>query len=282
MLEIKPASTTDFNKILPILKELDPRLPDNEWYEIFKLHWENQLPCIGYTIVDNNIVHGFISTIYTERKIGGRIHRFCNLGSWIVRPEYRTHTLSLLSKVLVDKSTTFTAFSANERAHSVLKRLNFQEYQKISILKIPSLLNKLRNNTLFINIDKSILDLELTSTELKIFNDHKNFSGIHINIKDSNNNHCYTIFKNKRMFKLPFLELQYISNKTFFDMNLNPISSSICSKLKTFGLLIPINNTISAGSPLMLKNKLPKLFRSFELKPDDIDTLYSEKFILNL
>jgi acetoacetyl-CoA synthetase len=59
-------------------------------------------------LVDGDDVVGFVSTILSERTIRGETVRLCNTSSWIVKHEYRTHSLALHAKVVADKSVTVT------------------------------------------------------------------------------------------------------------------------------------------------------------------------------
>ena len=88
-------------------------------------------------LVDGDEVVGFVSTILSERMIRGETVRLCNTSSWIVKREYRAHSLALHAKVIADKSVTVTNLSPTLQVLKLLEKLGFTLMDKSERIILP-------------------------------------------------------------------------------------------------------------------------------------------------
>ena len=77
--------------------------------------WKTEAPNYGFVLRDGRRVVGAYLAFYSERTIGGRTERFCNLASWSVLPEFRLHSVRLLRALLAQDGYHFTDFAHRER-----------------------------------------------------------------------------------------------------------------------------------------------------------------------
>lgn len=277
---------SDFEEVYKILNIFFPRPLKETWKQLFIDHWERPEDYYGYAMVDGNNVLGFIATIFSERKINGKKYNFCNISSWVVRDEYRNQSIALIFPILKLIDYTITAFTANHEANKILKIMGFKvltNYQKM-IMPIPNIKSIIiRNCEVIYGEDVPKL---LNNDELKIYNDHSKFICDHIVIH-SDCGYSYVIMRKwlRKKFNIKYTigDINYISNKKIFMMYFNSIKYYIAKKLKFSAIII--NDTYLPEYHFPNSFNRPAegiLYRSSHLTPKDIDTLYSEYFILNL
>src|SRR6516165_11952987 len=93
---IRKARGDDFERVYPLLLRFkDPHLKEEHWRQLFVDHSGLQNDHFGWVLVEGGDVVGFVGTIFSQRTIRGGTVRLCNINSWIVKQEYRTHSLAL-------------------------------------------------------------------------------------------------------------------------------------------------------------------------------------------
>src|SRR5215468_5831498 len=104
---IREARADDFKRVYPLLLAFkNPHVKEENWRQLFVDHSGLQNDRFGWVLVDGDEVVGFIGTIFSDRTIRGQTVRLCNLSNWIVKQEYRMHSLALHGRVIADKSVT--------------------------------------------------------------------------------------------------------------------------------------------------------------------------------
>ena len=137
MLIIREARGEDLERVYPLLLEFkNPHLNKEHWRQLFVDHSGLQNDHFGWVLVDGDDVVGFVSTILGERRSAVRV-RLCNASSWIVKHEYRAHSLALHAKVIADKSVTVTNLSATPQVLKLLEKLGFTLMDKSERIILP-------------------------------------------------------------------------------------------------------------------------------------------------
>ena len=95
--------------------------------------------------------------------------------------------------------------------------------------------------------------------------------------------YCFIVAKRVIKKKLPFLQIHYVSNKELFRDAIKEFAWKLCSRSKTLGLIVfdfYVGHKELKGA---MKIKMPSkpLLRSQTLKSEDMDSLYSEFFVLD-
>lgn len=286
MIEIKKAQAEDFEKIYPLLKEQNSNtiiVDKYRWRRLFTHNWDSQEGSFGYILFDNNNAVGFIGTLFSERIINNKYEKLCNLTSWIVKKEYRNESLSLIFPILQLKECTVTVFTPSSVTSSTLKAFGYQEIfgKRVIIPTIPGSGSSASKSSVEYNLNKIMTNLN--TNDLKIFYDHLYFRCNYILIK-AREGYCYIILRKKSVRKLPLAEIQYISNREIFLKYIRNHSFNIGCHFKIVGLIV--NERYVEGQKLRLSATLrpsgPILYKSSTLKKQDIDTLYSELFVLDI
>lgn len=283
MIKIQKANKTDFPKVYELLKEFKNRNITREDFELLFSHpWkseENDFP--GFVMTDNDKTVGFLGTIFSKRMINDKPESFCNLSSWIVKKEYRMHASMLLMKAFRLKGHTITNFSLrNEKLVSIFTKCGFQPIENSITILLP-MPSSLKSIQITNNQDeiKPILDKK----DLALFEDHKNLPCFHV-LMQKNNSYCYIILSKARKKIFKFNRIHYISNPQLFVEHSTAINTYI--RKLTRAPLTSIDSRFLGNekTPYSFKYNLKtlKVFKSKNLTPNQIDSLYSEFILLRI
>src|SRR3989338_3551957 len=281
---IKKAKVEDFETIYPLLQGLhNSRLTKDTWRQLFVDHWNQQQDYFGYVMMDNDKAVGFLGLVFSERLINKRIEKFCNMSSWIVKEGYRSESIPLLFPILGRRDLTMTVFTPSAITYSVLKKFGFQEITSHRKL-IPAVsLGGFLNKEFSIVLDKEGVRHCLDERDSKIYSDHLRFNCIHLVIKTQEGN-CYIILKKCKEKRLPFAEIHYIGHLGIFLKYITAANIKICLPLRILGLIVEERHLRGNHSQRLaaIKSCRRILYKSPSLEKTDIDTLYSELFVLDL
>ena len=280
---VKKAKAENFSDIYSLLLKFDsPNILEDDWRNLFIRRWDNKEDYFGYMLVDNDKVVGFFGLIFCERYINNNKSKFCNLTSWIVEPEYRAHSLSLLKPVLRLEGYTLTNFTAVEQVYKIFKRFGFKELgAKVNII-LPLPLSNSFFKKCDVLFDRDEIALHLSPGDLKIYNDHFHFKSRYI-LLISGRGSCFIVVTRVYRKKIPFAYVHYIGNLDLFVGHINKAKFSIIRKLKVAALLVDERLLRKKKLPFAVNYNmpLPKLYRSETLSRYDIDSLYSECILMN-
>lgn len=273
---IQKAYKEDFGKIYPVLNLFNNKaLTINDWQNLFVKYWESDRDYFGYYIEENNEVAGFIGLIFADRIISDTKYTFCNMTSWIVRPEYRKFSLHLFYQALSEENVIFTNITPNPSLFEILKRFEFHIVDDYFIFTFPFFFAKLLPGGASFSSGLELIKSKITQFEKGILDDHKN-TKVHPFIIYNEKEYCLIMVSRQYKKRMPVSQVLYVSNKEMFAGNIHYCSGKICLKQKTIALL--------TGSHFMNSRK-PALSKVFHRKTffkgdpglkDSIDFLYSE------
>ena len=284
MVTVKKATQNDFEKLLPLLFELDSRKQtQDEWQRLFRAHWDDHKNYFGYVMYDGEYAVGFLGLLFSQRILNDSLIKFCNITSWVVKKKYRRQSLHLLFPVLELDNHTITALTCNAGTHFITKKLGFVDLEvgRRIILPLPIPLNLKPSTKIIFN--PSEIKEKLKGETLKIFYDHRSLNCFHIMICGPKGM-CYLIGARTIKKNIPLAHIHYISDHRFFSSHINSLSGRLCWQIKVFGILVDERQlhgeTVFPSIRLSLPH--PRVYKSDTLKSKDIDLLYSEYQILNL
>lgn len=292
MVKTEKASLEHFEAVYKLFLNFNYRRnAKSDWRRLFANHFHSEESHFGYVLLDNDKVVGFLGLIFARRKINNCDIKFCNIGNWIVAPEFRNKSIILLMPVLKLKDYVLTNFTASETVATILKTLKFKvlDDKFVTILPVPNLSSlKLLNKKMRIYYDDQIKNY-LNHDDLRIFNDHSNpdFNCKHILFKDPSGV-CYIVAKRAYIRKIPYLRIHYISNVEIFAKYIDALRIIVPFKFKV--AVIIVDKTFLKGKEVKYvinyKWPRPRLYKSnhkdavCDLK--NIDNLYSEFMLLNI
>ena len=137
---VRRANVEDFDSIYPLLKEMNnARLRREDWYRLFQDHWSIDEFSPGIVLELEDEIVGYIGTIYSRQIVNGTPRLFCNLTTWIVREEFRSHSIMMIFALVRRKDVVLTSFSSNNVTREVYKKLGFRDgnHGQAGSLSIP-------------------------------------------------------------------------------------------------------------------------------------------------
>src|SRR5262249_59189239 len=109
----------------------------------------------------------------SERTIRGETVRLCNTSSWIVKPDYRAHSLALHAKVIADKSITVTNLSPTAHVLKLLEKLGFTLMDKSERIILPVVTARTFTDDCEIVTEPNAVEGALKDENLRFFRDHQ-------------------------------------------------------------------------------------------------------------
>lgn len=126
MSEVVPVGREDFDAVhRAVLEGDDPTVPREAWERLFA--WGDEGEPRGWALLDGERIAGFVGTVTRRRRTAdGGEATFCNLHSWIVEPDHRGRSLTLLRRALAREDLVLTDFSPTPAVHAIDRRLGFR------------------------------------------------------------------------------------------------------------------------------------------------------------
>lgn len=289
-ISISQANIYDFEKILPLLKSVNPKknISISEWKNIFLNPWARNENYCGWKIIYNNEIIGFMGLVFSYREMGGKIYKFANRSSTIIKENYRGFGLGRLlvskSELLVSDGYVVTTFSGTKTMIDLSKKLGFIDYETnvTFILPLPFMWGILNGLKFTGKISKT--KHLMNSRDINIYNDHNRYK-CKIIIFYKSNRYCMIVFTKVKKNHLFLGRIHYVSDWNFFDKHKISINNICCLKYGILSLFFSSRPDIKSFFPLTLNYKLtsPRVYKSMvPIDKYDIDTLYSELILLNL
>ena len=284
MVSLREVDITMFGQFYPLLRQINPELSKAEWYRVFTPGWESPEDYCGYGLFDGAEMVGFLGFVFSQRTIDGRLEKFCNLTSWIVRESHKGHSISLMLALRKLKDYTITDFSATGGAIEISKRLGFQVLDdRVTVLPNIPLTILVPQPELNIITEKSVIYQKLAPSEQKIFADHEALPRCHHLLVEKDRS-CYIIFNLVKNAKFPFVHIQYLGNAELFVRHSLVIRQAIDALCGYTSWVIVDHRMLNGLKPLFCFNlpiEVCRLYKSPTLKPEQIDNLYSELVIID-
>jgi len=237
--------------------------------------WKVEAPNHGFMLRDGQRIVGAHTAFYSERLISGRVERFCDLGTWYVLPEFRSHSIRLIKALLAQDGYHFTALSPSREVTPIHTWLGFHPLDTAAalILNLPWPTPPGRTT---ISTDPRVIENTLTGTELKLYHDHAQALAAHHIVLIGDQGSCYVMYRKATIKAVPLAVIVHVSNPRLFHRAILPLTRHLLvrhrllatvAELRTIGYMLPLSFKVTSW---------PKMYRSASLEPDQFDDLYSE------
>jgi acetoacetyl-CoA synthetase len=289
VLTIREARADDFDRVYPLLLEFkNPSLKKEDWRQLFLDHSGLQNDHFGWALVDEEEVVGFVSTIMSERHVRDQTVRLCNTSSWIVKQDYRAHSLALYVKAIADKGVTITNLSPTRQVLKLLEKLGFTLMDKSERIILPVLTTRTLMDHCEILTEAKAVGRALTGEHLRFFRDHKLPFNHHILLRTAEGD-CYVMMNRSpkavwKNLRLPFGRVHHISAPHIFVRHLEKLVVRVAMSLKVLAMIVDdrmLHGTAPWHSFMRPGGERSAAFRSEVLCAEDIDGLYTEAVLLN-
>jgi hypothetical protein len=286
---IREARADDFERVYPLLLEFEnSHLKTEHWRQLFIDHTGLQNDHFGWVLVDGDDVVGFVSTILSERKIRSETERLCNTSSWVVKPEYRAHSLALHAKVIADQSITVTNLSPTAQVLRLLEKLGFTLMDKSQRIILPVVTPRTFMDSCEILTKPGGVQAALKGENLRFFLDHQLSFNHHILLRTAVAD-CYVMMNRtlktiRGHLRLPFARVHHIGAPEVFVRHLEKLVVRVAASLKVVAMIVDdrmLQGTVPWHSFMRPGGERKAAFRSKKLAAEDIDGLYTEATLLN-
>lgn len=281
MALVRHAREAEIGEICEFLTtHMDPSLNKDRFRNLFTYPWMADKPNLGFVLEVDGRIAGFLSTIYGDREVNGRMERFCNLSSWCVLPEHRNHSLSLLSAAHREGDFVFTNLTSRPAVEKISLALRYQVLDTYKLFAFPGT----HLSTLFrfpwpkLLFRPEQIQPLLAPRHQQFLRDHLGTRCRHI-LLCRGKRYCYIIWIRRVKKSIPFCELLFVSDPELLRDHFELVKLAICLRGMAF-LLAVDERLLGRRMPLLYPYRRVTLFKASRAGRMDIDNLYSELALL--
>jgi hypothetical protein len=277
-VRVAPITDADVRRVAEFLHaNLNTSVPAEHWARAVDVPWTVDRPNAGFMLLDDDTVVGVQLAFYSERAVNGRRERFCNLGAWCVLPAYRLHSLLLVRAALAQEGYHFTDLSPSGNVVGVNTRLGFR-FLDASTALVPNLPWPTWRERYAISSDPELIERTLTGPDLELYRDHAATGAARHLVVLGDDEWCYVVFRKERWKRLPlFVTLLHVSDPEVFRRAARPLARHLLIHHGAVASLV--EDRILGYRPrpsVRVRPPRPRMFRSPDLEPAQVDYLYSE------
>jgi len=237
--------------------------------------WKVEAPNHGFVLRDGERIVGAHTAFYSERLLAGSVERFCDLGTWYVLPEFRSHSLRLIKALLAQPGYHFTALSPSHEVVPIHTLFGFHPLDTTAALILNLPWPTLPGRTT-VSTDPDVIESTLAGTQLELYHDHAHALAAHHVILIRDQDSCYVMYREATIKAMPIAVIVHVGNPELFHRAILPLTRHLLFRHR---LLATVAELRIIGDRLPLSFKVtswPKMYRSASLEPDQFDDLYSE------
>lgn len=275
---VSPILAADVPAVAAFLHEnLDKRLTADQWAAAMVPAWPTHRRDHGFVLRNGPEVVGAYLAFYSERQVEGATRRICNLAAWCVQEEHRTASLRLLRAMLGQQGYSFTDLSPSGNVVPINERLGFEHLDTTTacVLNLPW---PPRSRRARVISDPGRMACVLTGVDLEAFRAHAGSRAARHVVIVVGGEPCYVMFRRDRRKRLPlFASILYVGNTHVLRAGATALFRHL---LLRHGIPLTLAELRIVGfrptPSVMLRASRPKMFRSPDMGPAQIDYLYSE------
>ncbi len=279
---VRKAVADDLHQVYPLLRDSTLNsswIPFETRKRMFQPQWGGNEGYYGYVMEDGDEVVGFLGTLFTERDVQGRRHKFCEIHSWFVKDQYRNESMKLFLPVMSIRKATLLNYTPTRTVYDISKKFGWEdlETQILQFLPVPTL--RTLGAGYRIEARKQVIVQHLDEADRKIFLDHENLDCRHYLItRRGSTEYLYVIVKKLRLHKwIPFGRILYASNKPMLLDAIDGLRMRLCRRLGLAFVVIDHGELADLlhqrGTPAftrVVKREVPSQYKSRDLKAEDI------------
>jgi hypothetical protein len=276
-VELGPIMSGDIDRVAAFLHaHLNSRVSATAWTAAMQPPWSVAWPNHGFFLQHRGKVVGAHLAFYSDRRIDGRVERFCNLGAWCVLEQYRIHGLRLVRSLLAQRGYHFTDLSPSGNVVAINKRLKFSLLDTTTAA-VPNLPWPVLSRGIRVSSAPDEVARILTGQHREIYRDHAQSKAARHAVIRQGDEHCYVMWRRDRRKRLQlFGSVLHVSNPELFAQ----AAPVFWRHLLRHGVMVSLVERRVVGfrppRSITVPRPRPKMFRSDRLKPEQIDYLYSE------
>jgi len=279
-VEVRAVGVEAFEEVYPLLQGFPTKgMSKDDWRQmLFTYPWADT-PHRGFALYTDGRAVGFMGTIFSTRRLAGKMERVCSLSSWIVLPEHRGSSMMLVTPVMRLRDYTILNPTPSKVAYDIFGKMKFLplESERLILPPIAGLAEAARTLRGSILRKREDLERELTGDERALYDDHAKCAVARHVLLRRKGRQCYVVATPVHKRGVPFAEIQHISDPDFFWEHRLLAHAALVPSTGAVGLWID-KRFVGRRSPLAMRWPAPRLYRPTrkEITPEMIDGLYSE------
>ena len=282
MPTVRNAIHEDFQSVYPLLQTFNSKvLTKDDWEKLFADNWRAGTNHCGFILMEGDETVGYIGALFSRRNIEDKEHQFCNISSWVVKPEYRGSSLLLMAPFISLKDTTVTLMSPSKDVLPIWMKIGFEilDTHVTIIPPIPDITSIFKG--IRIESDINIIEQQLDEQSRFTLQTHRELNVAHFLIK-SPAGQCYVMASRAIRKGIPLAHILHISDPEIFSMSVSAAKLRLMRAMKVMGLFV--DNRHLAGHKIGLSINyplpLPRLCFNAEVEAKDISNAFTELAIL--
>jgi hypothetical protein len=219
MISVQSATPAMFEEVYRLFLGFgNPKMSKEDWRRmLFQYPWKAEEESRGYVLFDDEKAVGFIGTIFSARELEGKTERLCHLSSWVVLPEYRSRSLSLLASVARLDGYTVVSSTPSPTAARLFGRFGHRTLDE-KVLVLPPLAGARELCGLFrasMTTNENEVRAGLTGEALRCFEDHRGSLGAHLLLRRGGRS-CRATATLMRRRRIRFASVRHMSDRELF------------------------------------------------------------------
>lgn len=273
---VRPAQASDIAAVVELLHtHMNARIPRERWARLLDYPWRPEGVERGWLVEDGEHVVGFMGTIYSDRVIGGRLRRFCDLSSWYLLADYRGDGTGddLLRSGMAQPGVTYQTMTARRATGRKIRALGFSVLDDSRSLFRPSgapgRLQVLR--------DAAAIRERLDPGQQTVLDAHAGFDLHHAFVGDT-----WLVWQRKLKGEaIAYHEILHASDPAFLSAHAQDIADGLVTGER--GVLAIDTRFMTPGDDqgMVEAIRLPRWCRPADVAPRDVDHLHSEVILLD-
>lgn len=274
-LTLLPITDQEVGRVARFLNaNLNPAVPTATWETGIRAPWARGRDH-GYLLTAGEAVVGVNLAFRSVRQVDGHAEQICNLGALCVLPDYRAHAVRLIRAILRPSGVSYTDLSPSGNVVAINQRLKMQTLDTRTRL-LPNLPALPRTGVAVTTDDTAFRD-RLDGERLVIYADHASSPAVRHLLLTADGRSCHIMVRHDRRKRVrAFATILYVSDRDLFcDHAPQVLAHLLLKEHIPFTLLEDRIATAKAPGRYWNVHR-PKMFKSANLQPAQVDYLYSE------
>jgi hypothetical protein len=236
-------------------------------------------PKYGYLMEDDGALVGVKLMIFSKVRPDNDFVR-CNVSSWFVEPEFRSHATFLVSKVLNHKGVTFLNISPASHVRPIIEAQGFMRYSSGQFVTLPTIRRTSHGCRSIKSAAGFMPDVHFDHFERELLSTHAEYGCLSLWCITHDRAHPFVFLPRIVKGFVPCVQLIYCKNIQDFVRFSQPLGLFFASRGRPF-IIVDSNGPINGLTGLYFDGVSPKYFKGQE-RPRLGDLAYTEAALFGL
>jgi hypothetical protein len=238
------------------------------------------LPKYGYLLESDGVPVGVILLIFSSIPASDAVTTRCNVSSWYVEPEFRSHAALLISQAIKHKNVTYVNISPAMHTRPIVEAQGFARYTDGQFVAVPALSGTSSDGTAkVIGIDTAP-DAPFESSEHDLLSVHRDYGCLGLWCVTAERAHPFVFMPRRVKGLIPCAQLIYCRDITDFVRFARPLGRYLARRGRPL-VIVDSNGPIAGLVGTYLGGKSPKYFKGPQ-RPSFGDLAYTEAVMFGL